>query len=138
MTWDRAIGGCGWPFSHGNPALNELCGAAAAAPAQPALALGARQIAAPAVVLGASNLGVDEAIDALVANHPATSLACEPTGDLLGRPTTGKVLKNGAAQGGLAFEAGGPPAPRPSLLFWINPPFVKPSFAHLPAFTRRR
>jgi hypothetical protein len=84
MARGRALGRGGWPFSHGNTAFNEPCGAAAAAAAQPALALGARQIAAPAVVLGTGDLGVDEAVDALMADHLAASLAREPAGDLFG------------------------------------------------------
>jgi hypothetical protein len=65
-------------------------------------------------------LGVDEAIDALVADHPATSLARKPTGDLFRRPTSGQTLKHGATQGGLAFEAGAHPAPRSRLLLSIT------------------
>jgi hypothetical protein len=117
---DFAIGGIGRPFRYGNPAIDEACGTAAPSAAQAALALAARQIAAPAVVLGADDLRVDEAVDALVADHLAASLAGEPAGDLLGRPAFGQALTDGAAQVGLAFEARARPAPRLGLFLSVT------------------
>ena len=111
MTGAAAVGGCGRSFGHGNTAFDEGCGAAALATAKTALALAARQIAPPAVVFGTGDLGVDEAVDALVADDVAASLASEPASDLLGRPTAGETLENVAAQLWLVFEARARPAP---------------------------
>jgi hypothetical protein len=115
-----AVGGRRRSFGDGNTAFDEGCGAAAPATAETALALAARQIVPPAVVFGAGDLGVDEAIDALVADHLAAGLACEPACDLLGRPTPGKALEHGASQVGLAFEARARPAPRPGLFLGVT------------------
>ena len=49
-----------------------------------AFAFGAREVVAPAVVFGASDLGVDEAIDGLVADAGVCPIAGEASGDLLG------------------------------------------------------
>ena len=120
MTGGFAVGGGGRPFGHGNTAFNEACGASALPAPAASLALAAREIAAPAVILGAGDLGVDEAVDALVADHLAAGLAGEPAGDLLGRPAAGETLSHGAAQPGLAFEARARPAPRRRLFLGIT------------------
>ena len=59
----------------GSSAFNEACRAAALPAAPAALALAARQVAPPAVVPGAAELRVDEALDGLVGDHLATLLA---------------------------------------------------------------
>ena len=80
------------------------------------LALATRQIVPPTVVPGTGDLGIDEAIDALVGNHPAALLACHPAGDLLGRPTACEPLNDGCSQAPIAFQARSLPAPGPGLL----------------------
>jgi hypothetical protein len=100
------------PFRYGNTAINEGCGAATLSTAEPALALAARQVAAPAVVFGARDLGVDEAVDALVADRRGATLTGQPAGDLFRRPACSEALENGAAQAGLPFQARARPAPR--------------------------
>ena len=112
VTWGFAVGRRGGPFSHGNTAFNEGCGAAAPSAAAAPPTLAARQIAAPTPVLGTGDLGVDEAIDALVADDLAASFAGEPSGDLLGRPAAGQTLQDSAAQAGLPFQPRARPAPR--------------------------
>jgi len=61
MARDAAIGDLYRPFCQRNTALDEACGAPALVAADTALALAARQIAAPAEVGGAGDLGADEA-----------------------------------------------------------------------------
>ena len=73
----------------------------------------------PAIILGAGDLGVDEAIDAFVADREVSALAAQAPGDLLGGPTLGKAAQNDALQLGLAFEARAHPAPCPRLLMGI-------------------
>ena len=118
MAGGVAVGGRGGPFGYGNPAFDEACRAAAAVAPQAPFALAAGQIVAPAVVLGAGDLGVDEAVDALVADQLAAGLAGQPAGDLLGGPTSGKAFQNGAAQVGLAFEARARPQRRAFACSW--------------------
>ena len=97
MAGGLAIGGGMRPFGQGNTAFDEGCGAAASSAAEPALALAARQIAAPAIVLGAGDLGVDEAVDALVADD----LAAGSRGRAGRRPVRGTSLwPNGPGQRG--------------------------------------
>jgi hypothetical protein len=115
-----AIGGRRGSLGYGNTALNEGCGAAALSTMEPALAFAAGEIVAPAVVLGAGDLGVDETVDALVADRLVPALAREPAGNLFGGPTCGEALENGAAQDGLPFQARARPAPRLRLLVSIT------------------
>src|SRR4051794_10910665 len=99
------------------PAVAEEQCAALLDPA--ALELAAQQVSAPATVVGALQLGVDEAIDGLVADDSAAVLACEAAGDLLGRPTVGEMVEDLLAQCLVAFEARAGPAPRRRLLLGI-------------------
>src|SRR5262245_6847774 len=115
-----AVGSGRGSFGHGNTVFDEGCGAAAAATAEAALALAAGQIEAPVVVLGAGDLGVDETVDALVADHRVTRFASQPTGHLFGRPAVREPLEYGAAQGGVAVQARPRPAPRPRLLLSVT------------------
>src|SRR5271168_3536886 len=71
-------------FCDGNPVLYMLNGAAPLAASIAALELGARQIVPPGVVLGAADLGVDEAVDALMTDGGCCLLLSKPAGDLLG------------------------------------------------------
>jgi len=120
MTCGLAVGHGGRPLSDGNTAFDQACRAAAPAATQAALALAARQIVPPAVVFGAGDLGVDEAVDALVADHGAPGLAGQATGDLLGRPAFGEPLKHCAAQLRFSFEARARPAPRSRLFLGVT------------------
>jgi len=107
------------PFCHGNTAFNEACRASALPAPAAAFALAARQIVAPAIVLGAGDLGVDEAIDALVGDHLAPLLQGEPAGDLLGRPTACEPLNDGGSQALIAFQARALPPPGAGLLVGV-------------------
>src|ERR1700757_3910073 len=86
MAGDLAISGLDWPFGQGNTAFDEACGTSALLAAIAALALAAGQIAAPSELRGPPDLGVDEAVDALVGDHLAAILPGEPACDLFGRP----------------------------------------------------
>ncbi|OKO74135.1 hypothetical protein AC629_35615 [Bradyrhizobium sp. NAS80.1] len=106
-------------FCQRNTAFDEACGTAALLAAAAALALAARQIAAPAVLRGAPELGVDVAVDALVGDHSAAIVAGEPACDLFRRPALSETLQHRAAQAGLPVEARACPAPRSCLLLGI-------------------
>src|ERR1044072_3269041 len=99
MAGGPAICGIGRPFGQGNTAFDEACGASSPPAAKAALALAARQIVPPTVVLGTSHLGVDEAVDALVGDHLAGGRA-RPT------PATAATAPRG---GGRPPVGGGPP-----------------------------
>jgi hypothetical protein len=120
MAGAVAVGDRRRSFGYGDTAFDQACGTATPAAAETALALAARQIVPPAVVLGAGDLGVDEAVDALVADHLVATLASESAGDLLGRPASGEMLENVAAQVGLAFEARARPASRLRLFLGVT------------------
>src|SRR5262245_64779920 len=100
------LGGRHRSFGYGNTAFDQGCGTAALAAAETALALAAREIMPPAVVFGAGDLGIDEAVDALVTDHLVAGLAGEPAGDLFGRPTLGEMLQDGPAQLGIVVRCG--------------------------------
>ena len=120
MTGGAAVVGLDGPICQRNTAFNEACGTAALLAAVTALALGARQVASPAEVRGASDLGVNEPVDGLVGDHLAAVFAGQPAGDLLGRPAPTQAFQHRAAQAGLPFEAYARPAPRSHLLLGIG------------------
>jgi hypothetical protein len=75
----------------------------------------------------ATDLGIDEAIDAFVAETRQT-LPPEPAGDLLGRPAGLQLAEDPLAQGGIAIEPTAIPASR--LRLGIG---IKRLIAHLTA-----
>jgi len=119
MTASLTIGGLDRPICHGNTAFNEVCRASPLPAAAATLALAARQIPAPAIVLGAGKLGIDEAINALVGDHLAPMLDGEAAGDLFRRPAAREPLHDGGSQACLAVQTGTFPAPRPGLLVGV-------------------
>jgi hypothetical protein len=119
VTAGGSIGGINRPVCHGNTAFNEAWRATALPAATASLALAAGQIPAPAIVFGAGDLGVDEAIDALIGNRAALLFALEPAGDLLGRPAACEPLKDGVSQALIALQARPLPAPGPGLLLGV-------------------
>src|SRR6185369_1907221 len=64
---------------NGDAVFDEAGGGAAPLGAPTALVLGSRQVVAPSPVVGAADLGVDEAVDGLVADGGRNLLALEPT-----------------------------------------------------------
>src|ERR1700730_2506361 len=120
MAGGLAIGGLDRSLCQSNTAVDEACRTAALAAATAPFALLARQIAAPAVVLGAGHLGVDEAIDALVGDHLAPVFAGQAAGDLFWRPAACEPFHHRTAQAGLPFEATARPAPCSCLLIGIG------------------
>src|SRR5579883_2346996 len=117
---DAAIVDMEGPFCQRNTAFDEACGAAASLATDAALALAARQVAPPSEVIGAPDLGIDEAVDGLVGDHFAAALAGEPACDLFGRPALAKAFQNRAPQVVLPCEAYARPAPRFHLLLGIG------------------
>jgi hypothetical protein len=63
----------------------------------PALELAARQVAPPGDVVGALHLGMDEAVDGLVADDVTTVVERQPAGDLLGRPAEREAVEDALA-----------------------------------------
>jgi hypothetical protein len=131
-----AVGSVGRAFGDWNPAVNEACGATAPAAAEPPPALAARQVVPPAIVLRAGDLGIDEAVDALVADDLAAGLAGQPSGHLLRRPALRQAVENSAPQGGLPFQARARPAPRSGLLLGVTRLVADLAAAITPYLTR--
>ena len=65
-------------------------------------------------------LGVDEAVDGLVADDLPAALAGEPAGDLFGRPAAIEAIKDELAQRFVPLEPRARPAPRTCLLLGIG------------------
>ena len=88
----------------GHTALYEVVGRArASAPrASPGSAVG--QVVAPGAMVGAADLGVDEAVDALVADRYGGILLAQPAGDRLGRPAELELAEDEPAQPGIALR----------------------------------
>ena len=118
----RSVGGLEGSICQGNTAFNEACRAAALPAAAAALALAARQVAPPAVVPGAGELRVDEAVDGLVGDHLATLFAFEPASDLLGRPSACEPLNDSGSQALISLQARALPAPGAGLLVGVTGP----------------
>jgi hypothetical protein len=78
-----AVAGRGWALGDRHPIQDVQHGAAPLAAAVAPFALAAGQIAPPGVVLGARDLGVEEAVDGLVADDRATLLERQATGHFL-------------------------------------------------------
>jgi len=111
MSGGLAIGGRSRALSDGNPGFDEACRTAAAAASEAAFALAPGQKEAPAEVVGAIDLSVDEAIDAFVADDRMPSLALEATGDLLRRPALLQTVEDSSAQVCVVRQSSARPAP---------------------------
>jgi len=105
MSRGTAVGGGWWPLGDGNAVLDKACRTAASLAAKAAPALGAGQVEAPAAVVGAGDLGVDEAIDRLVADDPSAGITGEAAGDLLRRPAALEAVEHAIAQALIALQA---------------------------------
>src|SRR6266700_449205 len=110
----------GGPQSDGNTAFDEIAGRALAASLPAALVLGSGQVVAPGAIVGAPDLGVDEAVDALMADGGSSLLLLEPAGDLLGRPAARQAVDHEGAQRGIAFQARALPATAACLLLGVG------------------
>src|SRR3546814_21185052 len=75
------------------------------------LVFGAREVEAPAPVVGAFELGIDEAVDALVADDLMASFAGEAARHLFGRPASRAPVEHLPPQGIIAVQQGPGPAP---------------------------
>jgi hypothetical protein len=71
---------------------------------------------APTVILVAGDLGIDEAIDRLNADHRLAVAAPRPPDDLFGRPALAEFGQDTLAQAVVAVELAAVPAPRPGQL----------------------
>src|SRR5690606_30039041 len=118
-----------------DPVAHVQGGTAALAGPPAAPVPGPRQVVAPAEVVVADDLGVDEAVDALGAHPPQLA------GDLFRRPARRQPRQHLVAQLGIAIEAAAAPAPCLRLLLRIDRavanlhPAVAP---HLPSNGRWR
>src|SRR3979411_508717 len=98
------------PKAEETTAFDEIIGRALVASLRAALVLGSGQVVAPGAIVGAADLGVDEAVDALMADGGSSLLLLEPAGDLLGRPAARQAVEHEGAQRGIAFQARALPA----------------------------
>lgn len=120
MTWLGSIEGGGIALVHANTAFDEACRAAAALATTSALAFGAREEQPPGEVLGAGDLGVDEAVDGLMGDAVLGFVAEHSSGDLLGRVAAGQLIEDGGLEVWLSGELGAGPASRPGLLVCVG------------------
>src|SRR6476620_9743049 len=115
MSGDVALLRLGRPLCNGNTVLDEAGAAAALAAGDPAPGLSARQVVAPGIVVVAGDLGLDEAVDGLVADDRLSGLEGQSACDLFGRAALGEGLEDGGPERGLAVELGTLPAACPGL-----------------------
>ena len=80
-----SIGEASWTLADRHSAGDAQGGATALAAAVAALGFASRQVAAPGVVLGPGDLGVDEAVDRLVADDLLAPLEGQAPGHRFGR-----------------------------------------------------
>src|SRR5215212_4704677 len=94
MAGALAIAGGGRPVGDGQAAGDEVDGAAALPSASAALELCSGQEAAPATVIGAGDLRIDEAVDAFMADARLTALQRQAAGHLLWRQSCAEPGEN--------------------------------------------
>jgi len=115
-----AVGKLGRALGDRYSVLDVQGGAAALSAAVAALGLAPREVAAPGVVLGPGDLGVDEAVNRLVADEQLALLEGEAAGHGFGRQPELQELKNVLLKLGLSQQAAAPPAPGMCLLTGIG------------------
>ena len=119
MSWEGpAVGGLG-ALGDGDTALDGARGRTAFAAAPAAFGFGPGKIVPPGAVVGAADLGIDEAIDAFMADAGCSLVAGQPAGDLFGRPAVPQPIEHEAAQLAVALQARSGPAPGFRLLMSI-------------------
>ena len=110
------------PQIDGNTALDEVVARAPTVCGGASFGAALGQIVAPRSVVGAADLGIDEAVDALMADRRGGVLLAQAAGDLLGRPAEPKLAKHQPAQPGVALQARACPAPGAGLFVGITRP----------------
>jgi hypothetical protein len=76
-----------------------------------ALVFGAREVEAPAAVVGALELGIDEAVDGLMADDPMALLMGQAPRNLFGRPSASQSVQHLFPQAIVTLEPRSGPAP---------------------------
>ncbi len=111
VSWLTACIDIEWTFADGNTVFDVLNRAASLAATITTLELGTWQIEPPGKVLGAADLGVDEAVDALVTDGCCRLLLPQAPSDLLRGPTVLQAAEDQFSEFVVALEFGpGPPA----------------------------
>ena len=119
MSRGAAVDGSRGPQRNGNPACDEACRTAALAAAEAAFAFAARQKKPPPVVVGAGDLGVNEAVDGFMADYLSPVLLRQAAGDLFRRPSPLETIEDLAAQLRLALQPRSRSAPGAGLLVGV-------------------
>jgi len=107
-------------LADGDTILYVICGTSASPAAKAALGLGARQIEAPGIVLVAGDLGIDEAVDGLMADQGDAGLASDAAGGLFRGVAMAEMGEDALAQLRRAVEFAAGPAPCPGALLGIG------------------
>jgi hypothetical protein len=93
-----------WALVDGDTAFDQQGRAAALLAPATALGLGSGEIASPGAVVGAFQLGVDEAVDGLAADDGSARFELEPANHLVWRPALGQEPEHAQAQGWIAIQ----------------------------------
>ena len=120
VSWLLAALDESWALFDRYTVFDMLNGASALVSAIAALRFSARQKEPPGIVLGASDLGVDEAVDGFVADGGGGFLLTHPSRDLLGGVSACEVGEDAFTQGVVTLEARAAPAPGAGLLLGID------------------
>jgi len=120
MTSVGAVGEAGWTLGDRHSADDVQGGAAAFTATVAALGFTARQIASPGVVLRPGDLGVDEAVDRLVADDALALLQRQTGRNRLGRQISPQKLENLSLKPRLAEQFAALPASGMGLLSGVG------------------
>ena len=85
-----------------------------------ALAFATGQVLTPAIVLSTANLGVDKAINRLIADHRSSLFLFQSSGDLSRRPTLSQTLEHLLLKFRLTQQPTSPPTAALSLLLGVG------------------
>src|ERR1700742_2616847 len=109
-----------WAFFNGYAVFDVLDGASSLAATITTFGFAARQIVPPFVVLGAADLRIDEAVDALVTDGCCRLLLTEAAGDLFGRPTAFEATEDHGTEHVIALQLRAGPSTGSGLLVGIG------------------
>ena len=119
MTRLSSLVNVGWAPIDRHSVVDMIHRATAFMPAPAALALAPWKVMAPAVVLGAADLGVDKSVDRFITDHRPSGFLSQASGNLSRRPTLCQSFKHRLLKIALTQQPTSPPMSAFSLLLGV-------------------